>query len=86
VLVVDNFSSSTRHNVIDLLAARFELMRPRRDVPIYVEVDQTTTACPARRPSTGDPVQTTKDWCHGSINMLGRGPRLVREILLGLNV
>ena len=49
VLVVDNFYSSSRRNVIDLLGEpRFELMRHDVTFPLYVEVDQIYhLACPA---------------------------------------
>ena len=85
VLAVDNFYSSSRRNVIDLLGEpRFELMRHDVTFPLYVEVDQIYhLACPA---SPGfyqrDPVQTTKTCVHGSINMLGLAKRLGAPILL----
>src|ERR1700750_853066 len=49
VLAVDNFYSSTRQNVADLLnEPRFELMRHDVTFPLYVEVDQIYhLACPA---------------------------------------
>jgi UDP-glucuronate decarboxylase len=84
VLVVDNFYSSTRHNVIDLLAEpRFELMRHDVTFPLYVEVDQIYhLACPASPVFyQRDPVQTTKTCVHGSINMLGLAKRLGAETL-----
>jgi UDP-glucuronate decarboxylase len=85
VLVVDNFYSSTRHNVLDLLGEpRFELMRHDVTFPLYVEVDQIYhLACPASPMSyQRDPVQTTKTCVHGSINMLGLAKRLGAPILL----
>ena len=85
VLVVDNFYSSTRHNVIDLLdEPRFELMRHDVTFPLYVEVDQIYhLACPASPVFyQRDPVQTTKTCVHGSINMLGLAKRLGARILL----
>ena len=85
VLVVDNFYSSTRHNVIDLLdEPRFELMRHDVTFPLYVEVDQIYhLACPASPVFyQRDPVQTTKTCVHGSINMLGLAKRLGAPILL----
>jgi UDP-glucuronate decarboxylase len=85
VLVVDNFSSSTRHNVLDLLdEPRFELMRHDVTFPLYVEVDQIYhLACPASPVFyQRDPVQTTKTCVHGSINMLGLARRLGARILL----
>ena len=66
LLAVDNFCSSTRHNVHDLLAEpRFELMRHDVTFPLYVEVDQIYhLACLA---SPGhyqrDPVQTRRRAC-----------------------
>jgi UDP-glucuronate decarboxylase len=85
VLVADNFYSSTRHNVLDLLGEpRFELMRHDVTFPLYVEVDQIYhLACPASPVFyQRDPVQTTKTCVHGSINMLGLAKRLGVPILL----
>ncbi|MGD0373121.1 MAG: UDP-glucuronic acid decarboxylase family protein [Streptosporangiaceae bacterium] len=85
VLVVDNFASSTRHNVLELLGEpRFELMRHDVTFPLYVEVDQIYhLACPASPTFyQRDPVQTTKTCVHGSINMLGLAKRLGARILL----
>src|SRR5580693_6207527 len=85
VLVVDNFYSSSRHNVVDLLDnPRFELMRHDVTFPLYVEVDQIYhLACPASPVYyQRDPVQTTKTCVHGSINMLGLAKRLGARILL----
>jgi UDP-glucuronate decarboxylase len=85
VLAVDNFSSSSRHNVHDLLSEpRFELMRHDVTFPLYVEVDQIYhLACPASPVFyQRDPVQTTKTCVHGSINMLGLARRLGARILL----
>ncbi len=85
VLVVDNFYSSSRHNVVDLLdEPRFELMRHDVTFPLYVEVDQIFhLACPASPVFyQRDPVQTTKTCVHGSINMLGLAKRLGAPILL----
>jgi UDP-glucuronate decarboxylase len=85
VLVVDNFSSSSRHNVLDLVGEpRFELIRHDVTFPLYVEVDQIYhLACPASPVFyQRDPVQTTKTCVHGSINMLGLARRLGARILL----
>jgi UDP-glucuronate decarboxylase len=85
VLVVDNFYSSSRHNVTDLLdEPRFELMRHDVTFPLYVEVDQIYhLACPASPVFyQRDPVQTTKTCVHGSINMLGLAKRVGARILL----
>jgi UDP-glucuronate decarboxylase len=85
VLVVDNFSSGSRHNIRDLLAdPGFELMRHDVTFPLYVEVDQIYhLACPASPVFyQKDPVQTTKTCVHGSINMLGLARRTGARILL----
>jgi UDP-glucuronate decarboxylase len=85
VLVVDNFYSSTRRNIHDLLhEPRFELLRHDVTFPLYVEVDQIYhLACPASPIFyQRDPVQTTKTCVHGSINMLGLAKRLGARILL----
>jgi UDP-glucuronate decarboxylase len=85
VIVVDNFSSSSRRNVLDLLAVPgFELIRHDVTFPLYVEVDQIYhLACPASPAFYQlDPVQTTKTCVHGSINMLGLARRLGAPILL----
>jgi UDP-glucuronate decarboxylase len=85
VLVVDNFYSGSRKNVIDLLSnPRFELIRHDVTFPLYVEVDQIYhLACPASPVFyQRDPVQTTKTCVHGSINMLGLAKRLRAPILL----
>jgi UDP-glucuronate decarboxylase len=85
VLVVDNFYSGTRGNLIDLLnEPHFELMRHDVTFPLYVEVDQIYhLACPASPIFyQRDPVQTTKTSVHGSINMLGLAKRTKARILL----
>jgi UDP-glucuronate decarboxylase len=85
VLAVDNFYSSDRHNVLDLLQdPRFELIRHDVTFPLYVEVDEIYhLACPASPIYyQRDPVQTTKTCVHGSINMLGLAKRLGARILL----
>ena len=85
MLVVDNFYSSSRHNVLELLnEPGFELMRHDVTFPLYVEVDQIYhLACPASPVFyQRDPVQTTKTCVHGSINMLGLAKRLRAPILL----
>jgi UDP-glucuronate decarboxylase len=85
VLVVDNFYSSTRRNLIELLdEPGFELIRHDVTFPLYVEVDQIYhLACPASPVFyQRDPVQTTKTCVHGSINMLGLAKRVGARILL----
>jgi UDP-glucuronate decarboxylase len=85
VLAADNFYSSDRHNVHELLRnPRFELMRHDVTFPLYVEVDEIYhLACPASPVYyQRDPVQTTKTCVHGSINMLGLAKRLGARVLL----
>jgi UDP-glucuronate decarboxylase len=85
VLVVDNFYSGARHNLVDLEGSpRFELLRHDVTFPLYVEVDEIYhLACPASPVFyQRDPVQTTKTSVHGSINMLGLAKRTGAKILL----
>jgi UDP-glucuronate decarboxylase len=85
VLAADNFYSSDRHNVHELLQnPRFELIRHDVTFPLYIEVDEIYhLACPASPVYyQRDPVQTTKTCVHGSINMLGLAKRLGARILL----
>jgi UDP-glucuronate decarboxylase len=85
VLVVDNFYSSSRSNIADLMIEpRFELLRHDITFPLYVEIDQIYhLACPASPIFyQRDPVQTTKTSVHGSINMLGLAKRTKARILL----
>ena len=82
---MDNFYSSARSNVADLMTEpRFELLRHDITFPLYVEVDQIYhLACPASPIFyQRDPVQTTKTSVHGSINMLGLAKRTKARILL----
>ncbi len=79
VLCVDNFFSSSRHNVEHLFdITRFELLRHDVTFPLYVEVDEIyNLACPASPVHYQfDPVQTTKTSVIGAINMLGLAKRL----------
>ena len=85
VLAVDNFSSSSRRNLYDLLPEpRFEFIRHDITFPLYVEVDQIYhLACPASPVHyQRDPVQTTKTCVVGSLNMLGLAKRLGAPVLL----
>jgi UDP-glucuronate decarboxylase len=85
VICVDNFYSSSRHNVAHLLDnPRFELIRHDVTFPLYLEVDEIYhLACPASPIHyQRDPVQTTKTAVHGSINMLGLAKRTGARILL----
>ena len=84
VLCVDNFFSSSRSNIAELLDdKRFELVRHDVTHPLFVEVDQIyNLACPASPIHyQHDPVQTTKTSIHGAINMLGLAKRLKIPIL-----
>ena len=84
VLCVDNFFSSTRHNVAHLLDnPRMELLRHDVTFPLYVEVDEIfNLACPASPVHYQfDPVQTTKTSVIGAINMLGLAKRLKVKVL-----
>jgi UDP-glucuronate decarboxylase len=84
VLCVDNFFSSTRHNVAHLLDnPRMELLRHDVTFPLYVEVDEIfNLACPASPVHYQfDPVQTTKTNVIGAINMLGLAKRLKIKVL-----
>jgi UDP-glucuronate decarboxylase len=84
VLCVDNFFSSTRHNVAHLLGnPRMELMRHDITFALYVEVDEIfNLACPASPVHYQfDPAQTTKTSVIGAINMLGLAKRLKVKVL-----
>jgi UDP-glucuronate decarboxylase len=79
VICVDNFFSSSRHNVDQLRDNRsFELIRHDITFPLYIEVDEIyNLACPASPVHyQHDPVQTIKTCVHGAINMLGLAKRL----------
>ena len=76
VLVVDNFYSSSRHNLTGLLGhPRFELVRHDVTFPLYVEVDQIYhLACPASPVFyQRDPVCTAPSTCSAWPN--GWAPR-----------
>src|SRR5271169_693521 len=84
VLCLDNFFSSSRHNVAHLLTnPRMELMRHDVTFPLFVEVDEIfNLACPASPVHYQfDPTQTTKTSVIGAINMLGLAKRLKVKIL-----
>ena len=84
VLCIDNFFTSSRHNVDHLLDnRRMELLRHDVTFPLYVEVDEIfNLACPASPVHYQfDPVQTTKTSVIGAINMLGLAKRLKIKIL-----
>lgn len=83
VLCVDNFYSSSRTNVTDLLDNKnFEVIRHDVSFPLYVEVDEIyNLACPASPIHyQHDPVQTIKTCVHGAINMLGLAKRVRARI------
>lgn len=79
VLCVDNFFSSSRDNVLDLVSnPHFELIRHDITIPLFVEIDEIyNLACPASPIHyQADPVQTIKTCVLGSINVLGMAKRL----------
>ena len=83
VICVDNFFSSARSNVAELMDnKRFELIRHDVTVPLYIVVDEIyNLACPASPVHyQHDPVQTIKTCVHGAINMLGLAKRLGARI------
>ena len=83
VLCVDNFFTSSRNNITELLKKpNFEFMRHDVTFPLHVEVDEIyNLACPASPIHyQHDPVQTTKTSVHGAINMLGLAKRLNAKI------
>lgn len=84
VTCLDNFFTSRRSNVSNLLAnPNFELIRHDVTLPLYVEIDQIyNLACPASPVHYQyDPVQTVKTSVHGAINMLGLAKRVRARIL-----
>ena len=84
VLVVDNFFTGNKQNLIHLLSnPNLEVMRHDVTFPLYVEVNQIyNLACPASPVHYQyDPVQTTKTSVHGAINMLGLAKRTRARIL-----
>lgn len=84
VLCVDNFTSSSRTNIIHLLShPYFELLRHDVTDPLHVEVDEIyNLACPASPVHyQNNPVHTVKTNVHGAINMLGLAKRTGAKIL-----
>lgn len=84
VLCVDNFYTSRRANIEDMLAnPRFEFQRHDVNFPLYVEVDEIwNLACPASPIHyQRDPVMTIKTSVQGSINLLGLAKRVGAKIL-----
>lgn len=83
VLCVDNFFSSSRSNVAELMDnPRFELLRHDICIPLYVEVNEIyNLACPASPIHyQHDPVQTIKTCVNGATNMLGLAKRVQARI------
>ena len=84
VICLDNFYSSEKKNIFDLLENKnFELIRHDINFPFYVEVDEIyNLACPASPIHyQKDPVQTIKTSINGAINMLGLAKRTGAKIL-----
>ena len=83
VICVDNFFSSARSNVEELMDnKRFELVRHDITFPLYVEVDEIYNLASPASPVhyQYDPVQTIKTCVHGAINMLGLAKRVGAKI------
>ena len=83
VICVDNFFSSARSNVEELMDnKRFELVRHDITFPLYVEVDEIYNLASPASPVhyQYDPVQTKKTCVHGAINMLGLAKRVGAKI------
>ncbi len=84
VICLDNFYSSEKKNIFDLLENKnFELIRHDINFPFYIEVDEIyNLACPASPIHyQKDPVQTIKTSINGAINMLGLAKRTGAKIL-----
>jgi UDP-glucuronate decarboxylase len=84
VIVVDNFSTGNKENLIHVLNHPYlEIIRHDVNFPLFVEVDEIyNLACPASPIQyQKDPVQTIKTNVVGSINMLGLAKRLKVPIL-----
>jgi len=81
---IDNYFSSNKQIIAHLLSnSYFESIRQDITFPFYIETDQIyNLACPASPiHDQRDPIQTTKTWLHGSINMLGLAKRVDARIL-----
>src|ERR1700683_5393966 len=84
VLCVDNFFSSSRHNIAHLLTnPRMELMRHDVTFPLFVEVDEIfNLACPASPVHYQfDPVQTTKTSVTGAKKTITRHALLYAYVI-----
>ncbi len=83
VVCVDNFFTSSRHNVEHLFDNKcFELLRHDITLPLYIEVDEIyNLACPASPIHyQHDPIHTVKTCIHGATNALGLAKRLKARI------
>ena len=84
VICLDNFFTSSRHNIADLLSRpNFELVRHDVTEPIICEVDQIyNLACPASPVHYQyNPVKTLKTSVLGAHNLLGLAKRTGARIL-----
>ena len=84
VLCVDNFFSSARSNVEELMDnKRFELLRHDVTFPLFVEVDEIyNLACPASPIHyQHDPIKTIKTSFLGALHMLGIAKRCNAKVL-----
>lgn len=82
ILVVDNFSTGSKKNLVGLGSA-VEIIRHDVNFPLYVEVDSIVNlASPASpRAYQEDPVQTIKTNVVGTVNLLGLAKRLSVPII-----
>lgn len=82
VIVVDNFSTGSRKNLVEL-TKDVEIIRHDVTIPLYIEVDTILNfACPASPIQyQKDPVQTLKTNVHGAINVLGLAKRTGARIV-----
>ncbi len=83
VLCLDNFFSSAKSNVEELMDnPRFELVRHDIVFPYYAEVQEIyNLACPASPPHyQHDPIHTIKTCVNGALNMLGLAKRTGAKI------
>jgi UDP-glucuronate decarboxylase len=84
VICLDNFSTSTKANVSDLLNhPRFELVRHDVTIPFRYEVDEIyNLACPASPLHyQSNPIQTIKTSVLGAINVLELASQLRAKVL-----
>ena len=84
VICLDNFFTSSRHNVADMLShPNFELVRHDVTEPYYAEVDWIfNAACPASPVHYQyNPIKTWKTSVLGSMNMLGLAKRVNARIM-----